>query len=904
MTWPTTASARGGHRRSHWLVGLLAGAALLWIASPAAAAVITVNTATDNHASVGECSGAAGDCSLRQAIDKAVAGVDTVQIPASIPLIQPLGGPVTITKDVTIAGTGSGANAIDGQNAVGLFSITGSRTVTFTGLSLINGKASSGAAISAAPGTLTLDGVTVSDNTSGGSNVSGSGAVTMSGGGHATIDIENSTFSFNHVGGGGTAGDGFGVVGESGTGTDLVVRNSVFSGNNVGGGGGDGDGVLSPSPGGGVGTVDVSDSTFTGNVLGGGGGVGSGIIRQTSITAGSSITVTGSTFNGNTLGGGAGAASSSGSGSGGGIEANFSAAGNLTVENSSFTGNTLGGAGADGTFSGSGLGGGVDATFTAGGSLKVNGSTFSDNTLGGSGSTGVSSGAGFGGGLELAFSSSSVASTASITNNTFVGNTVGGAGGSAQNGGLGLGGGFELTSAGKVTATISGNTISANRAGGNGSTGTNTGNGLGGGAEISLSGLTDNVSLVDNTIVDNIAGGAAGSGSTSGEGLGGGVNVDEGTITFLNDTIDGNVGGSSQGSRGGGVEASTGASTLITFKNTIVSGNTAAGLANNCAGAFASGGHNIEGTAPSQCGFGAAGDRVGVDPLLAAPGANGGSTLTQALLPGSPAIGGGDNSGCATTDQRGIARPQGGVCDVGAFEVATPVAITGAASKIKTTSATLGGSAANPDLFGGGSVHFDFGTSSSYGSQTAPQAIGGPAGTTAFAASVSKLKPNTLYHFREVVTNPEGTSAGGDRTFRTASPAPRLSRLGLKPSKLVAAAGRGPSLTAAKTGAKVSYRDSLAATTTFTVQVKRSGFRSGKRCVAKRPSHGKAKRCTLFKSLGSFRHKDKAGKNSFHFTGRARHKALAVGRYRLQAVARKSGAKSRKALASFRIVSG
>src|SRR5262245_925695 len=103
MTRPTPAFARGGHRRSHWLIALPVVAALLWVASPAAAAVITVNTATDNHSSVGECSGVAGDCSLRQAIDKAVAGVDTVQIPASIPLIQPVGSAVTITKDVTIA---------------------------------------------------------------------------------------------------------------------------------------------------------------------------------------------------------------------------------------------------------------------------------------------------------------------------------------------------------------------------------------------------------------------------------------------------------------------------------------------------------------------------------------------------------------------------------------------------------------------------------------------------------------------------------------------------------------------------------------------------------------------------------------------------------------------------------
>jgi hypothetical protein len=48
---------------------------------------------------------------------------------------------------------------------------------------------------------------------------------------------------------------------------------------------------------------------------------------------------------------------------------------------------------------------------------------------------------------------------------------------------------------------------------------------------------------------------------------------------------------------------------------------------------------------------------------------NGGSTLTRALLAGSPAIDTG-SSDCPppATDQRGTARPQGVHCDIGAFE--------------------------------------------------------------------------------------------------------------------------------------------------------------------------------------------------------------------------------------------
>jgi predicted outer membrane repeat protein len=56
------------------------------------------------------------------------------------------------------------------------------------------------------------------------------------------------------------------------------------------------------------------------------------------------------------------------------------------------------------------------------------------------------------------------------------------------------------------------------------------------------------------------------------------------------------------------------------------------------------------------------------DPKLGALADNGGSTQTMALLPGSAAIDAGDDSACPTTDQRGVVRPQGAHCDMGAYE--------------------------------------------------------------------------------------------------------------------------------------------------------------------------------------------------------------------------------------------
>ncbi len=61
-------------------------------------------------------------------------------------------------------------------------------------------------------------------------------------------------------------------------------------------------------------------------------------------------------------------------------------------------------------------------------------------------------------------------------------------------------------------------------------------------------------------------------------------------------------------------------------------------------------------------------DRVNTNSLLSALGSYGGPTQTLALLPGSLAIDNGIAAGAPVTDQRGIARPQLGGTDSGAFE--------------------------------------------------------------------------------------------------------------------------------------------------------------------------------------------------------------------------------------------
>lgn len=59
---------------------------------------------------------------------------------------------------------------------------------------------------------------------------------------------------------------------------------------------------------------------------------------------------------------------------------------------------------------------------------------------------------------------------------------------------------------------------------------------------------------------------------------------------------------------------------------------------------------------------------INTDPLLQSLADNGGFTQTHALGTGSSAIDTGDLGNCPATDQRGIARPQGEGCDIGAYE--------------------------------------------------------------------------------------------------------------------------------------------------------------------------------------------------------------------------------------------
>jgi Ca2+-binding RTX toxin-like protein len=97
-----------------------------------------------------------------------------------------------------------------------------------------------------------------------------------------------------------------------------------------------------------------------------------------------------------------------------------------------------------------------------------------------------------------------------------------------------------------------------------------------------------------------------------------------------------------------------------------------------------------------------------------------------------------------------------------------PTVISGQATGVGPTSATLGGSV-NPN---GRSTswYFEYGTSTSYGLKTSSRSAGSGTATLTVVATVSNLTPGVTYHFRLVASNSLGTTRGADATFGATGP--------------------------------------------------------------------------------------------------------------------------------------
>jgi hypothetical protein len=145
---------------------------------------------------------------------------------------------------------------------------------------------------------------------------------------------------------------------------------------------------------------------------------------------------------------------------------------------------------------------------------------------------------------------------------------------------------------------------------------------------------------------------------------GGGISA-ENTFFVINSTFLGNTAAFG----GSGINnANEGGTVLVVLRNTIMANNSGG----NCLGPIFNGGNNLD--SGTTCGFGFINlSMSNTDPMLGPLADNGGPTQTMKLLAGSPAIDMGDADTCRVSpvsgvDQRGVIRPQGAGCDIGAYE--------------------------------------------------------------------------------------------------------------------------------------------------------------------------------------------------------------------------------------------
>jgi hypothetical protein len=71
-------------------------------------------------------------------------------------------------------------------------------------------------------------------------------------------------------------------------------------------------------------------------------------------------------------------------------------------------------------------------------------------------------------------------------------------------------------------------------------------------------------------------------------------------------------------------------------------------------------------------------------------------------------------------------------------------------------------------------IQWQYGTSTSYGATTPALSVGAGRAAVSFSTSLSGLAPGTVYHYRLVATNSDGTTYGYDSTLATASATPAV----------------------------------------------------------------------------------------------------------------------------------
>lgn len=651
------------------------------------------------------------DCSLREAIAASYNGATITFTPSLAGQTIYLTSTLLIEKGITVDGSSlstpihiSGDTDNNEAGDVTVFHIGGPSPVELRNLVITKGKSTgtAGGGGIANYGTLTIKNSTISNNEYvnglGGGGIYNKGSLTVidsvisrntaiEGGGifnelNSELTISGTTFSNNSsITEPESPGGSAGAIGNIGT---LTIENSTFTNNLAYSGGGAIVNAIN-------GTTNISNSVFTGNTTYGNDGKGGAIINMDA-----TMIVETSTFNSNTskvggaiyndgqltISGGTFTENDASSGNGGGI-ANLET---LTLADASLSNNSAS------------LGGGI---YNSGLEITITNTTINSNSAG----TG-------GGGIANEWAG---AGLMVITNSTISGNT-------APNGG----GMHNLAATG--TVSISDTTISNNTSTDNGGGITSFGalslsntlllnnSAFEQGGAVFILGTT---TISDSTLMNN----------SSEKGGGGIYNDSTGVLILTNSTMSENSAGESGGAiknageliingtlffhnqaedKGGAIYTITSGSGSTITNSTITQNISVRGGAIGADGAadntirnttfvhnqaiygseiwtfstagqvqilnsillcenfddclyYRPGGLSLSPNTLIQSGNLAS---VGLSPLAD----NGGPTQTMALLPGSPAINAGTNATCTEIDQRGIERPQGDNCDLGAYE--------------------------------------------------------------------------------------------------------------------------------------------------------------------------------------------------------------------------------------------
>ncbi len=264
-----------------------------------------------------------------------------------------------------------------------------------------------------------------------------------------------------------------------------------------------------------------------------------------------------------------------------------------------------------------------------------------------------------------------------VSNSTITGNTTDG-----------NGGGIYALAGGEATAILD-STISGNTAGGNGgglyltgfgatiiqnstisgNTATSDGGGIWGGGNTSGTMTIQNTTISGNfadgngggfwafafgttTIQNSTISGNTSDADSNGSGTGGGIYSSQGTLSVQSTIVAGNTDNTATAPDIGGAGS-------VTLSNSLIGDNTGSGLSEAPVGSPDADGNLIGGPTHGI-----------IDADLGPLANNGGPTLTQGLLAGSPALDMGSNPASLATDQRGapLVRSAGAAVDIGAYE--------------------------------------------------------------------------------------------------------------------------------------------------------------------------------------------------------------------------------------------